>query len=289
MSSCRIFAYSFGSHVFTTPKISHSNRVVKFGHHLRLMMVVLVAMLLTGCYEIDVRIKVNIDGTGLVTETLKMNKDVIKVNGKPLEKSTPMSATEINERIKAYGGQVRLVSNEGILTEKSFGYKVVFEFDDVNKFRFSMKQWPRKDLSYNFKLTQGDSSILQITSNIDLFADAEKGLTAEEKKLKKLREELTNDPKFKELMKKNAEQLADARLSICVELGGKVLKSNAMYSQGSVIDLFSVDFNQIKLSQDFEKLMTMQNSGKLTKDEYMKMRLPGVRVELQKEITVEYQ
>ena len=157
-----------------------------------------------------------------------------------MKKSTPMSATEINERIKSYGGQVRLVSNEGILTEKAFGYKVVFEFDDINKFRFSMKQWPRKDLSYIFKLTQGDSSILQITSNIDLFEDAEKGLTAEEKKLKKLREELTDDPKFKELMKKNAEQLADARLSICVEFGGKVLKSNAVYIQGSVYDLFSV-------------------------------------------------
>jgi hypothetical protein len=262
-------------------RILASHRIVKFDRCLTPFLFFLVALLLTGCVESDVRIFVKPDGAGRITETLLMGKDLLMVGGKPLEKTTPMSDFQIKQKIEAYGGQVRLVSNEGILTDKSIGYKVVFEFDDINKFKYLMKGHKGKDISFGFKFTQGDPSVLLITNNYDLFADDLKEKTPEEKNAQEV---LANDPRYKDLMKKMAELLANARITISVELGGKILDSNALYREGSVISLIDMDFNLFLPSDHFETLMSSQ----ATKDEFMNMCVPGFKMDYQKEITVQY-
>lgn len=248
----------------------------------------LLTMLLTGCVDIDVAIKVNPDGSGTVTETMLSKRDMgLKSNGKPvLLQAKPLDDFKVAMKIAGYGGQVHLLSNQALSVGEMVGYKAVFGFEDINKLQIPIKPNAGKEI-YTFRQTRDKTIRLDIFSTMDWLGESTKEPTVEEKNLA---EAFVNDPKAKEFMNTILKGLKDANMSIHLEFAGQSIKSNAMYQQGQVIDLMKMDFNQMMQSPDFSKAMTIQNMGrKLTKEEIVAMKMPGMKVDFQKEISIEYQ
>lgn len=251
----------------------------------------LVTTFLTGCIDVDVAIKLNKDGSGTVTETSLTKSDIdigVEINGKklPPTKAKPLDDFKVKMRIASYGGQVRLLSNEPSSSGDKVGYKAVFAFDDINQLRVPIDSNKGKDF-YTFHHIKGKTTRLQILSTMDWLEESEKEPTTVEKKLT---EAFASDPKAKELMNSIITGLQYAKWSIHLELPSQTIKSNALYQRGFFIDLVTMNFGQMGLSPDFEKLMTMQNVGKKpTEEEMMAMRIPGMRVDFQKDISIEYE
>ena len=248
----------------------------------------LFTMVLTGCVDVNVAIKINPDGSGTVTETVLVKSDIgIKSNGKPTHlQAKPLDDSAVASKIISYGGQVNLISNLALNAGEKVGYRAVFGFDDINKLKVPIDPKNKKDF-YTFQQTQGNTTRLNIYSTLDWLAESNIEPKADEKALS---EAIVKDPKLNKQFNRVFKNLEDASFKIHVEFAGKIIKSNAMYQQGQIINLIFMDLNKIRHSTDLDELITIQNMGqKPTREQFMSKQIPGMEVDFQKEISIEYQ
>lgn len=248
----------------------------------------LFTIVLTGCVDVEVAIKLNPDGSGTVTETVLVKSDIgIQANGKPVQlQAKPLDSPSLATKVNSYGGEVYLISNRALNRGGKVGYRAEFGFDDINKLKVPIDQKNPKNF-YTFQQVKGNTNRLSILSTLDWLGDT----NIEPKVEEALTDAIVNDPKFKNYLGTVFKNLQDASYKIHLELaGGKMIKSNAMYQQGQVINLINMDFNQMVHYPDFSEFLTMQNMGKKpTRYQLMSQRIPGMEVDFQKEISIEYQ
>ena len=179
----------------------------------------LFTMLLTGCVDVEVAIKLNPDGSGTVTETVLVKSDIgLTTNGNPVHlDAKPLDDAAVAIKVSSYGGHVYLISNRAFSAGGKVGYRAEFGFDDINKLKVPIDQKNNKDF-YTFHQTQDKTTRLKVFSTMDWLADSNIEPKAEEQALY---EAIVNDGKLKKHLDAVLKNLKDASFKIHLELSGK--------------------------------------------------------------------
>lgn len=250
-----------------------------------IVLFVAMAFTLTGCLEYETRIKIRTDGSGTITETLKVNEETAdflqsmdeQSEGKSVQESL-FDKEKLRKEAADYGEGVSLVSATELNEMGKIGYKAVYAFPDIEKLVLQQnsltKQLPggnnNEALSSEedgtpsageavpgeeqFKLTftKGDPALLRIK----LFDEEELKKKLSEQSDKELDEE--PEPEEEEnidsllsndYMRTMRMFMEGLKMNIIVEADGKIIETNASYREGSAITLMGIDFDEL-LSDD---------------------------------------
>lgn len=273
---------------------------------IKILPIIIAAIFFTGCIEMQTKINLNKDGSGSIEENIFMGKaviDMIKDFASAFADSTqPQKELNIfeEEKIKAktseMGEDVEFVSFELIKTEEKEGYKALYKFKDINKIQINQdpanevpmsepteaaEEKPREKLG--FKFTKGSPNRIEFR-----FPDEVK--KTDEKK-SDLNQEAGDSSAAAD--SSNLEQMVkfmkDMKAKIDIEVKGKIVNTNATHVNGNTITLFDIDFNQ--LISDKDKLENFQKVNPDSFEEVKKLvkDIPGIKVELNKEVFIDFE
>ncbi len=280
---------------------------------LKAAMAVLLAVSLIGCLQSDTLIKVKSDGSGTIEETFMMKKEIVQMmqgmagqmmgggEAKPSKQPKAEGGFDLFDEAKLKkeaadkGEGVTYISGQKFATDQFEGYKAIYAFADINKLQYNqnpsdnMPSKPGGDAKsadekeyITFAFTKGKPATLVVRmpeKKSDLKdASADKAPKAE-----------TPDSKESEMMMEQMKQmLGGMKIAMAIEVAGSVIKTNATHQQGSRITLMEMDFG--KLLENSEKLAlfnqlkpeSLQDAKEIMKD------LPGIKAELNKEVTIKF-
>jgi len=112
---------------------------------IHVLLLVLAVGALSGCFQSLVLVRVNKDGSGTIEETMLLTEAfsqlLATLSGQEAptgrEETDDVDEAQLQERARAMGEGVRLVSAEPVKNEKASGYRAVFSFPDVTGIRVS--------------------------------------------------------------------------------------------------------------------------------------------------------
>ncbi len=233
----------------------------------RLTALAIAATLISGCMEIDSKIKVQKDGSGTITIKMLMSAQTAKQfaamgnqGGAPQDpKKVFADEAKMKAAAQQFGEGVTLKSVKAIEKEDgSIGSISVFEFKDISKVTFGkMVGQPggggankkQNGLEYTFKFDKGATPKLTI--------------------LAKLPPKDPNAPKKEEVTDQEVQQammvmqmMAGLKVVQSVELDGKITKTNATYvnKDKTEVLLMSMDLDEVMKDQEnLKSMIRLQN------------------------------
>lgn len=140
---------------------------------LRIMLILIVAIMLSGCIDLEYKIKVNNDGSGTITQISRLNK-LGNILGKFIDTES-ITSEEHEKQIcknqaKKLGEGVEFVSFK---RDKKFGETKVFSFTDIEKLNISEESINENNHEVNFNCKNDD--IIKDNKNIVKFKFNRKG------------------------------------------------------------------------------------------------------------------
>ena len=267
----------------------------------RWMMPVGLAALASGCISVETLVRVKTDGSGTVTETVTMNpaavENAIAAANQATAKDTPRASLGLGpledaalakSRAATMGEGVTFVSADPIDTKTARGLSVVYAFRDVRKLLVSQ----RPDARLGLPSTRADQPIrFAFTGN----PSGASVLTV------RMRDPLASprpaaSPGAHAKPEPNPASLAMARqifqgmrLRLAVEVDGKIASTSSPFVDGATVTLLDIDFeallgDETKLNQ----LRAARNSGSLEDLEQILKGVPGIKVNLDPEVRIEF-
>lgn len=271
----------------------------------KLAAVAVLGILLNGCIEMHTILKLNKDGSGSVEENIFVGKAVIDMfkefvsafadSTQPQQEFNLFEEEKIKAKTSNLGEGVEFVSMETIKTSEKEGYKAIYKFKDVNKVKLNQdpsnevpmgepteaSEKPKEEVQ--FKFTKGKPNRIEFK-----FPD----------EVKKTDKKKTDSPaETKEIdaeadsanMEQMVNVMKDMKAKIEIQVEGKITNTNATYVDGNTITLFDIDFE--KLLSDVDKLEQFKKANPDSFEEVKKLvkDIPGIRVELNKEVFIEFE
>jgi len=262
-------------------------------------LLILLPFLLAGCLQVETNVLVNKDGTGTITEKVLMSKSFVNMmrefsqsfqDSASTEEFTLFNEDEIKSDAQAYGENIKYVSHEFINDDNWEGYSAVFSFDDVTKIKLSpdpdnkveigmAEETPEEEDYYFFRFVKGDTPELIIDRpEIELNPESENEID-------------TGDEE------QNAEESGDEylqlmegmKINISVEVEGMIINTNANYVDNSKITLLHMDLGEMMKNKD--EFKRFKNKGPKNIDEMKEFleKFPGMKLEIQKPVTIKFQ
>ena len=294
-------------------------------HRIFLPVLLFTALVFGGCIETQLLVTLRTDGSGTIHETIRMKKDLGEMfqamamgmkegleeagmEGTEGEAATPsddalagsllemFNEDEIRAHAEKMGTGVRYVTHEMIDTDEHAGYRAEYAFDDINAVRVSqdpganLPEFPgnesegeTEDEQVAFSFTPGSPAQLIIrppqddeetATEADAAPETDEGAAPEEESA--------------EGMEQMKEFFRDMRLVVRIAVDGKIQKTNASFVDGSTVTLMDLDFNTLLDNPEFFK--QMENADAMGPSAVMEMmkKIPGLKVETEKEITVTF-
>jgi hypothetical protein len=230
----------------------------------RLIALVSITFVLTGCINSGTLIKVKPDGSGTIEQTLLMNMSMLKgmmasvdPSGQ-MKQTSPFSEEQLKQAAARLGKGVRFVSSTPMAQGGFEGAKAIYAFDDITQISIeqdpnvggssnqAMPMQPKTSNPVRFALTkQGPSSVLTVTFD-------EKAVSGNVSPTAPATPD-TVDPATLQMMKSIFQGF---KVAIDLEVVGKIVKTNADYVTGSRITLMEIDM--ASLLEDEAKLRLLQ-------------------------------
>lgn len=267
----------------------------------RSILLAAMAFFFTGCIEMHTSITVKKDGSGLVEENIFIGKEIIKMftefaaafadSTQPQQEFNLFEEDKIRAKTSELGEGVEFVSMKTIKTDEKEGYTAVYKFKDINKIK--VNQDPSDEMPMAEPAEDSDAAdklvkfkFIKGKPNKIIFS-----LPDEKKKDQSAKDDTTtmtvepDTADFENMVK----FMKDMKAKVEIKIDGKIVNTNATHVDGNTITLFDIDFGQLlsdkeKLEQ-FKKLNpdSFEEVKKLVKD------IPGIKVELNKEVFVEFE
>jgi hypothetical protein len=229
---------------------------------IRILGVFLSTLSLTACLNMTTLVKVNADGSGTVEQTMLVNmaaaRGLMGAQGQGTQQSIGpvMSQADLERMAASMGKGVKLVSREEIKGDSGFeGTKAIFSFADINDIQINQSPSggstarsaePTQNDPVRFKLARsGGTSTLSIN-----FIDRPSGDKPETPTMPKDMD-LTN-PMIMNMLKT---MFQGFKINIGLEVGGKIVKTNAEYVNGSHITLLDMDVVEVLSNEAALKAM----------------------------------
>lgn len=280
----------------------------------------LICASLAGCFQVNTLVKVKPDGSGTIEETFLMSKELVnqinamskqmaamgeegskagKKKGKKQDKDAfgVLNVAELKKKVNEMGEGVTYVSSKKITTDTLEGYKAIYAFKDINKLRFNQnpggkmssgpagsdKSPEEKKEFVSFQFAAGKPSSLTIRMPESKPLDELKDSKEEVKK------EQPDDPQSEMVMAQMKKMFEGMKIGFDVEIMGKIVQTNATHRKGDKITIMELDFGKlIEMPEEFKKFSrvnpkTVEEAKQLMKD------VPGIKVELNKEVTIDFE
>ncbi len=257
---------------------------------LLLLPLILMVLLFSGCLQVHTVVRVNTDGSGTIEESVTYGKsigilkEVFDADGDELR--------EVKDRSRSYGDGVSYVSSDRIRTNESRGHRAVYAFKDINAVRLnqnpnrvvntgdrkSKSDAPKtKDEFVTFRLTRGQPARLTIL------------MPQEERSSISIRKDRKPTPGDEGKLELARWLLGDFAVSTVVEVEGRVVGSNATFRRGSNVTLIDIDLDDLLDSEGFLEEASQYEELSLHDAKTLMKKYPGIKVELNKEVTVSFQ
>jgi hypothetical protein len=272
----------------------------------RLGLVALACLVTAGCITSETLVKVKADGSGTIEQTISMKKegaDQLKelmagFGAGQAGKAVPaelFSEKDMREAATKLGEGVTFVSSKPIAGADRTGRVALYTFADITKVHVDqrpaapggsasgMKQsGSPEEIRFAFvKLPNGHR---QLSILFPEPKPGEKKTSGDApKKGSSAAKSEPPDPAQVEMMKKVFDGL---RIDVALEVAGPIVKTNSAYVEGSRVTLLQMDFAQ--LLQDQEQLSKMTEPKSLEEAKAALRNIKGFKVNLDKEITVEF-
>ncbi len=262
---------------------------------------VVLLFTLVGCLEISTVVSVKPDGTGTVTERMLMSKSsfsemVLRDGDKKGQSGQIPDKALLEKKSQEMGEGVRFVSVRPVVTKTHAGYEAIYSFRDINRLQVnsspdngvsadstSRDQSPKKKKqNVRFSLKEGSPSRLVI------MMDQEKGAS------------LSGSPDAAK-PQQNPEQLKMAtsimkqflkgmRVYMAVDIDGSILSTNATHRKEKRITMMDVDFDKLLANpKQFASFAALGSDPSSEEMQKIMKKIPGIKLETQKEVEVSFQ
>jgi len=259
----------------------------------------LLLSLFTGCLQVETTLKVNKDGSGIISEKVLFSKTFVNMmkdfsqafqDSASTEEFSMYQEEEIINDAKDYGENVVYVSHDKIDNENWVGYIATYSFDDITKIKISPDPDSKVDIGdeianaeeeeeyYFFKFIKGDTPQLIIDRpEIELNTETEIKNDSEDSE----RSDEADDDEFLKVME-------GMKIDIAVEVEGEILSTNATYVKGSRVTMFQMDFSEMmKNKEGFKEFKKNEPKNIEEMKKYLE-KLPGIKIEVEKPVTIEF-
>lgn len=279
----------------------------------------LLFLSLAGCFQASTLVRVKPDGSGTIEETFLMSKELVeqmkamekqmsgafadgnnnqgkkKSKGKDKEAFSVLNVEELKKKADELGEGTTYVSSKKVITDKYEGYKAVYAFKDINKLKLNQnpggnmpssqdrnKDTDSKKELIAFRLTKGNPSKLVVKM------PEEKPVDKPEESKEEVKQEKIDDPNSEMVMAQMKKMFDGMKIGLAVEVMGTIVQTNATHREGSRVTLIEMDFGKLfAMPEELKKFSTqkpdtIENAKKLMKD------IPGIKVELNKEVTIDF-
>lgn len=270
--------------------------------HLAGALVALLAVFaLSGCFQSLVLLRVNKDGSGTLEETMLLTEGfsqlLASLSGQPApddQADDEVDEAQLQEKARAMGEGVRLVSAEAVKNEQGSGYRAVFSFPDINKVRVNQNpgagiaagpggqqegQEPSVEEWLQFRFRRGATSTLEVLYPAPATEQAQEAAEDEPEP------DMTANPEMMQMMR---QLYSDMRIRVAVEVGGRIVDTNARYVEGSRVTLMDVDFG--RLLEDEGRFRQLLNANPKSVEEMERLigNNPALRVETQEKVSIRF-
>lgn len=272
----------------------------------KLSMLSMLAILFFGCIEMHTVITVKKDGSGLVEENIFVGKEIIKMftefvaafadSTQPPQEFNLFEEEKIKAKTSELGEGVEFVSVKTIKTDEKEGYTAIYKFKDINKVKVNQDPSdempmaepsedadPASKLVY-FKFIKGSPNKIIFTLPDEKKKDDTTNVNTNE--IETADENAEADTADFENMVKF---MKDLKAKVEIKIEGEIVNTNATHVDGNTVTLFDIDFGQLIADKDkleqFKKFNpdSFEEVKKLVKD------IPGIKVELNKEVFIEFE
>lgn len=274
-------------------------------HLIRLFVAFGFAVLVSGCIEMHTIITVKKNGSGTVEENIFIGKEIINMfkdfaaafadSTQPQEDFNMFEEDKIKAKTSEFGEGIEFVSMKNIKTDEKEGYTAIYKFKDLNKVKVNQNPSdeipmadqaetgePKNEFVY-FKFIKGKPNRIEFK----LPEGKKEDKSSEEVKADETSE--SNEPPDSAEVERMIKFMKDMKAKIEIKIDGKITNTNATHINGNTITLFDINFGE--LISDKEKFESFQ---KLNPDSFEEVKklvkdIPGIKVELNNEVFVEFE
>ena len=255
------------------------------------LLVLLPAVLATGCLRSTTTIELKPDGSGTIVqenavgaEALAMLKSFASSGQQGKEGATPDIFTQEQAMKTAESMGVTFVSGEPIKTATLEGYRARYRFDDITKIKVNMKQTPDAMPSggsdqppFGFTFAKGSSSSTLTIQMPDQMpgGSALPGLPGGGGANADPAQAAQGMAMMKMMMK-------GLFVDLSLAVDGRIIKSNASHVEGSKVTLLQLDFDQLLQDEaNFKKLESAKDLKALAS-------VAGLKVSSEPKVVIEF-
>jgi len=260
----------------------------------------LLIPLLAGCLQAETTVRVTPDGSGTLIERVVLGHDTIALLTEMAPEDKPFTLLDeawLRDQAGRYGEEVRLVAAMPLETDFGKGYEARYAFPDVNDLRVdtdpgtrvpgddagaAVEQEKAPELA-TFTLEPGSPARLVIRWPVDR-PEADDGAASGAES----GEEPAGEPAPEELAMLK-EMLGGLRMSIAVEVEGEIVETNATHREGSRVTLLDIAFAELLSNEAALRKMATQEPETLAELKAFTKELPGLKLEVEPEVTVRFQ
>jgi len=255
---------------------------------------------LTGCIEINTKVIVNPDGSGSIEETVLMSSQIVNMisqfTGSFSEDTTGtkeefsiFNEEELKEKTVDFGPSVKYVSGEELKLEGREGYRAVYSFTDIND--LTIDQNPGSKISLDsaafqpesqkekivFQFSKGNPSVITIDMPQNKKDDEEdKDITENTG--------LSDTSSFAQMI----QLMEDLKMSMTLEIKGKIVETNAAFVDGSTITLMSIAFADLLKNKEKLEEMKKINPADIEEVKEIMKNVPGIKIELNDPVVIKF-
>jgi hypothetical protein len=269
-----------------------------------------VAISFSACLQEEKVIKLNADGSGTVEDTMVMSKEVIAqlkqmtagfgalLQGKGnADAASPspfqvMDEKKLREAANTMGDGVTFVSAKPLTTAFGEGFTAAYAFADINKLKI--------DENPGANIPGADNPAMKLANKskkepvkFDFTKGAPASLTV------KLPQPKTIDlPKDRPPKPPGGEEMAmvmmqqmfkDMKVSLAIEVAGRIVDTNAEYKDGSRVTLMELDFNKVLANPEKFKALSAAQPKSIEEAKALIKGTDGIKAETQPEVTIKFQ
>ena len=261
-----------------------------------ILMLILPVLLFTGCIKVDTKVKLKKDGSGTIEEKVLMSSTVVEMmnqfmgsfpdsTGK-IEKFSLYKEDELIGKASNYGEGVKYVSGKEIKKDGWEGYQAVYSFKDINTLKMDTDPNKKVDLDeggseasdeyFSFRFKPGSVAELTI--------DRPEMNTGQDEEATDDSENTDNPPLDDKIVK-----LMDGmKIKISLQPEGTIVSTNASYVEGSDVTLIDIDFGKILKNKQSLEMLKKNPPKSLEEMEAIVKNIPGMKIELQKSLSIKF-
>jgi hypothetical protein len=251
-----------------------------------LILMLSIAVLLSGCFQVHRTITVKKDGSGTIEEkflvTTEMGENMGGMNLNDVEKLKADAVT--------FGENVSYVSSKEIEENGLKGYMAVYTFDDITKLALETNLaakamqgtgMPAEKEYITFDFNKGK------TSQLSIILPPIKEESESEEYMEEAGEPLSEEDQQQAIDMVKA-MYKGMKLSFNIKFDGRITNSNATYKDGNVVTISEMDFDEMMTNEEYLKIFSSSDNVNEKEMKDKMQNAPGFKNEMNEKVTVEF-